>query len=95
LPGFSFVSTTGCLVAFRRIPPMLATLGTLGAGLGVALLLMNGVNTATYALAQVADSHRFFGVSNLVVIALGVESRDDLPLLAKLGFDGATGPGVQ
>jgi len=28
------------------------------------------------------------------VIALGVESRDDLPLLASLGFDGATGPGV-
>jgi diguanylate cyclase (GGDEF)-like protein len=31
----------------------------------------------------------------IVVIALGVESRDDLPLLAKLGFDGATGPGVK
>ncbi|MEN9384859.1 MAG: hypothetical protein RL323_2002 [Pseudomonadota bacterium] len=28
------------------------------------------------------------------VIALGVESKDDLPLLAQLGFDGATGPGV-
>jgi len=31
----------------------------------------------------------------IVVIALGVENRDDLPLLAKLGFDGATGPGVK
>lgn len=31
----------------------------------------------------------------IVVIALGVENRDDLPLLAKLGFDGATGPGVR
>lgn len=31
----------------------------------------------------------------IVVIALGVESRADLPLLAQLGFDGATGPGVQ
>ncbi len=30
----------------------------------------------------------------ITVIALGVESKDDLPLLAKLGFDGATGPGV-
>jgi len=29
------------------------------------------------------------------VIALGVESRDDLPLLASLGFDGATGPGIR
>lgn len=31
----------------------------------------------------------------ITVIALGVESRDDLPLLAELGFDGATGPGVR
>lgn len=28
------------------------------------------------------------------IIALGVESEDDLPLLASLGFDGATGPGI-
>lgn len=31
----------------------------------------------------------------IVVIALGVEQADDLPLLAQLGFDGATGPGVR
>lgn len=30
----------------------------------------------------------------IMVIALGVENRDDLPRLAKLGFDGATGPGL-
>lgn len=30
----------------------------------------------------------------IVVIAQGVESANDLPLLAQLGFDGATGPGV-
>ena len=35
---------------------------------------------------------RNFGI---VVIALGVESDGDLPLLASLGFDGATGPGVE
>jgi EAL domain-containing protein (putative c-di-GMP-specific phosphodiesterase class I) len=29
------------------------------------------------------------------VIALGVESASDLPLLTALGFDGATGPGVK
>ena len=28
------------------------------------------------------------------VFALGVESKDDLPLLASLGFDGATGPAI-
>ena len=31
----------------------------------------------------------------IVVIALGVESEGDLPLLASLGFDGITGPGVK
>jgi diguanylate cyclase (GGDEF)-like protein len=35
---------------------------------------------------------RNFGI---VVIALGVESEADLPLLASLGFDGMTGPGVK
>jgi EAL domain-containing protein (putative c-di-GMP-specific phosphodiesterase class I)/GGDEF domain-containing protein len=29
------------------------------------------------------------------VIALGVEHQEDLPLLASLGFDGATGPGIK
>lgn len=31
----------------------------------------------------------------ITVVALGVESHEDLPLLAKLGFDGATGPGIK
>lgn len=35
---------------------------------------------------------RNFGIQ---VIALGVESEADLPLLAQLGFDGMTGPGVK
>ena len=30
----------------------------------------------------------------ITVIAQGVEQAEDLPLLAQLGFDGATGPGV-
>ncbi|MBP9905686.1 MAG: EAL domain-containing protein [Rhodoferax sp.] len=30
----------------------------------------------------------------ITVIALGVQDRQDLPLLASLGFDGATGPGI-
>lgn len=70
--GLVIGAINGALVAYLRIPPMLATLATLGAGLGVALLLVNGVNVATYAIAQVADSDLFFGVSNLVVIALAV-----------------------
>jgi diguanylate cyclase (GGDEF)-like protein len=31
----------------------------------------------------------------ITVVALGVENKDDLPLLASLGFDGATGPGIK
>jgi ribose transport system permease protein len=60
----------GFTVGYMRIPPMLATLGTLGAGLGLALLLQNGVNIATYALNPVATSHAIPGVPNLIVIAL-------------------------
>jgi ribose transport system permease protein len=70
--GLLIGAVNGLLVAYLRIPPMLATLATLGGGLGVALLLMNGVNAATYAIAEVADSDTFFGVSNLIVIALVV-----------------------
>lgn len=67
--GLFIGAVNGLLVAYLRIPPMLATLGTLGAGLGIALLIQKGVNVATYALADVADSDLLFGASNLVVIA--------------------------
>ena len=70
--GLLIGSVNGILVAYLRIAPFIATLATLGAGLGVALLLMNGVNAATYALALVATSDLVFGVSNLILIALGV-----------------------
>jgi ribose transport system permease protein len=70
--GLLIGSINGMLVAYLRIPPMLATLGTLGAGLGVALLIQNGVNVATYALAAVADNDVVPGISNLVFIALAV-----------------------
>ena len=43
-------------------------------------------------LKGLCNMARNFGI---VVIALGVESDDDLPLLASLGFDGVTGPGVK
>jgi ribose transport system permease protein len=60
----------GFTVGYMRIPPMLATLGSLGGGLGIALLLQNGVNIATYALNPVATSHAIPGVPNLIVIGL-------------------------
>jgi ribose transport system permease protein len=70
--GLLIGGVNGLLVAYLRIAPFIATLATLGAGLGVALLLMNGVNAATYALALVATSDLVFGISNLILIALGV-----------------------
>jgi ribose transport system permease protein len=60
----------GFTVGYMRIPPMLATLGTLGGGLGIALLLQNGVNVATYALNPVATGQVIPGLSNLVLIGL-------------------------
>ena len=70
--GLLLGSVNGFLIAYMRIPPMLATLGTLGAGLGVGLLLQNGVNVATYALNPVATGHFIPGVSNLILIAIVV-----------------------
>lgn len=68
--GLLIGTINGLIVAYLHIPPMLATLGTLGAGLGVALLLQKGVNVATYALNPVTNGHIIPGVTNLVLIAL-------------------------
>ena len=72
LAGLLLGLVNGFAVGYMRIPPLLATLGTLGAGLGVALLLQNGVNTATYALNPVASGQVIPGVPNLIVIGLVV-----------------------
>ena len=60
----------GFAVGYMRIPPLLATLATLGSGLGVALLMQNGVNVATYALNPVASGTVIAGVPNLIVIGV-------------------------
>lgn len=70
LSGLLLGLINGFTVGYMRIPPMLATLGTLGGGLGIALLLQNGVNTATYALNPVATGQVIPGLSNLVLIGL-------------------------
>ena len=62
----------GIIVAYMRVPAMIATLGTLGAGLGVALIMRNGVNVASYALEPVANAHVIPGVTNLILIAVVV-----------------------
>jgi ribose transport system permease protein len=70
LAGLIIGTVNGVVVAYLKVPPLLATLGTLGAGLGVALILQNGVNTATYALDQVGHGSWIPGVPNLIPIAL-------------------------
>ena len=72
--GLALGIVNGVAIGYMRIPPLLATLGTLGAGLGVALLLQKGVNTATYALNPVATGRLIPGVPNLVLIGLVVVS---------------------
>jgi ribose transport system permease protein len=70
LGGLIVGTINGVVVAYLRVPPLLATLGTLGAGLGFALVLQNGVNTATYALDPVGHGEWIPGVPNLIPIAL-------------------------
>jgi ribose transport system permease protein len=70
LAGLIIGGINGFVVAYMHIPPMLATLGTLGGGLGVALLLQKGVNVASYALNPIADTKPIPGVTTLVLIAL-------------------------
>jgi ribose transport system permease protein len=69
LAGLALGLVNGIAVGYMRIPALLATLGTLGAGLGIALLLQNGVNTATYALDPVSSGHAIPSVPNLITIA--------------------------
>jgi len=69
LAGLVLGLVNGVAVGYMRIPPLLATLGTLGAGLGCALLLQDGVNTATYALDPISTGHVIPSVPNLIPIA--------------------------
>ncbi len=69
LAGLALGLVNGFAVGYMRIPPLLATLGTLGAGLGCALLLQDGVNTATYALDPISTGHLIPRVPNLIPIA--------------------------
>lgn len=70
LAGLILGLVNGFTVGYMRIPPMLATLGSLGAGLGIALLLQNGVNIATYALNPVATGEIIPGLPNLILIGI-------------------------
>jgi ribose transport system permease protein len=70
LAGLILGLVNGFTVGYMHIPPMLATLGSLGAGLGIALLMQNGVNISTYALNPVATGELIPGLHNLILIAV-------------------------
>jgi ribose transport system permease protein len=70
--SYILAALAGVVVAYLKVPPLLATLGTLGAGLGMALVLQKGVNTATYALDPVGHGEWIPGVPNLIPIGLVV-----------------------
>jgi ribose transport system permease protein len=72
LAGLLLGLVNGFAVGYMGIPPLLATLGTLGAGLGVANLMQGGVNTATYVLNPVATGQVVPGLPNLILIGLVV-----------------------
>jgi len=68
--GLIIGTVNGLVVAYMRVPPLLATLGTLGSGLGAANLMQDGSNTATSALAPVTSGEAVPGISNIVLIAI-------------------------
>lgn len=70
--GIAVGLVNGVVVGYMEVPPMIATLGTLGAATGVALLMQDGVNIATYALAPAATGELIPGVPNLILIAFVV-----------------------
>ncbi|MGA6167151.1 ABC transporter permease [Amycolatopsis magusensis] len=61
----------GLLIAVAKIPPLIVTLGTMGAALGAAYLLNNGsdVRSVPTALNNTLGYGTWFGIPNLVLVA--------------------------
>lgn len=75
LAGCAWGLLNGFLVTKARLPPFIATLGTLGMALGSALLLTGGVDErdVPFTLIETIGSGRLFGqIPYLVLIAAGV-----------------------
>lgn len=72
--GAAWGLLNGFLVARAHIPPLIVTLGTMGAATGAALLLTDGVDVRDVPLDLVLNlgSGRLLGVPWLFVIALGL-----------------------
>jgi ribose transport system permease protein len=64
-------AVNGSLVAFAKVPALIVTLGSLGAGLGLARILSGGIDLRTAALVDIGFGD-LWGIKYLVLIALAV-----------------------
>lgn len=71
LSGAMWGTINGFLVAKAKVPPMIVTLGTFGAALGLAQVLTGGIDkrAAPKVLVDTVGFGRVFGVPVLVIIA--------------------------
>lgn len=74
LSGLAWGLLNGFLIAKGSIPPLIATLGTLGASLGLALVFTRGVDVSSVPLKLVTSvgSGKIVGIPWLVVISCAV-----------------------
>jgi ribose transport system permease protein len=71
LAGLSWGLLNGFLVAKAKVPPMIVTLGTFGAALGISQVLTGGIDmrAAPAVLVDTVGFGRVFGMPTLVIIA--------------------------
>ncbi len=69
--GIAWGAINGALVAYARVAPLIATLGTLGMATGLALVLTGGndINSIPQTLADGIGNGDFLGIPYLVIIA--------------------------
>ena len=73
LAGLAWGLVNGFSIAKLKVPPLITTLGTLGAALGAAQLLTDGADVRTVPTTMFSITrYRPFGLSWLVWIAIGV-----------------------
>jgi len=73
LTGLIAGAINGTLVAFAKLPPFIATLGTMTAARGIAFTLTNGIPISGLpASFTVFGTGRTFGIPNPVLIMLGL-----------------------
>jgi ribose transport system permease protein len=74
LAGLAWGAINGALVAYANVPPLISTLGTLGAALGAAFLLSHGldINTVPASVANFGTANVTAGIPALVIAAAAI-----------------------